>query len=189
MVVGVLLPKQRLLTSNNSSLFYEIFVFFKKNNKYFWILVVFAFESELTTRFFAPFYRCRYSFLKNLGLSENNAGVFDGTWSGSGEVFESINPVRDCFFHHGQLAKFLFFAAAQTTGEVVGTVRGATMEEYNRTVDKAMEAQKKWRSVSFETCCFSFFSFFGFVISFHLDANATTRRDCSTNRQCFEREA
>jgi len=28
----------------------------------------------------------KYSFLKELGLQEQNKGVFDGTWHGSGEV-------------------------------------------------------------------------------------------------------
>lgn len=28
----------------------------------------------------------RYSFIKELGLSEENDGVFNGTWGGSGEV-------------------------------------------------------------------------------------------------------
>jgi len=28
----------------------------------------------------------KYSFLKELGLSEKNPGVYDGTWRGSGEV-------------------------------------------------------------------------------------------------------
>lgn len=28
----------------------------------------------------------KYSFLKKLGLEERNAGVFDGTWKGSGSV-------------------------------------------------------------------------------------------------------
>ena len=28
----------------------------------------------------------KYAFLKDLGLQENNPGVYNGTWSGSGEV-------------------------------------------------------------------------------------------------------
>ena len=28
----------------------------------------------------------KYQFLRDLGLKENNAGVFDGEWKGSGEV-------------------------------------------------------------------------------------------------------
>jgi acyl-CoA reductase-like NAD-dependent aldehyde dehydrogenase len=45
---------------------------------------------------------------------------------GSGEVFESKSP---------------------TTNELVATVRGATIDEYNAVVDAASEAQKAWRIV------------------------------------------
>ena len=34
----------------------------------------------------------KYQFLRDLGLKENNAGVFDGEWKGSGEV----SPVVWC---------------------------------------------------------------------------------------------
>jgi len=35
----------------------------------------------------------RYPFLKELGLQEENAGVFDGEWFGSGEVVTSYSPI------------------------------------------------------------------------------------------------
>jgi aldehyde dehydrogenase family 7 protein A1 len=70
----------------------------------------------------------KYSFLSELGLAETNAGAFDGhKWFGSGETLTSINP---------------------TTNEPIATVRGASVEEYNRCVDAAVKAQREWRVVS-----------------------------------------
>ena len=36
----------------------------------------------------------KYSFLKDLGLQEENLGVYSGTWSGSGEVNDLRNNCR-----------------------------------------------------------------------------------------------
>jgi aldehyde dehydrogenase family 7 member A1 len=37
-----------------------------------------------------------FPFLADLGLSEDNAGCFDGdNWTGSGEVFTSYNPANN----------------------------------------------------------------------------------------------
>ena len=32
----------------------------------------------------------KYQFLQDLGLKENNSGVFDGEWKGSGEVSAAV---------------------------------------------------------------------------------------------------
>ena len=38
----------------------------------------------------------QYPFLKDLGLSESNLGVyFDGRWAGSGEEVLSVNPATN----------------------------------------------------------------------------------------------
>ena len=82
----------------------------------------------------------KYSFLKELGLQEQNAGVFDGEkWFGSGELLTSTNP---------------------TTNEAIATVRGATIVEYNQCVNAAVKAQREWRVVRL-LCCVaaSFFCF------------------------------
>ena len=33
----------------------------------------------------------KYQFLQDLGLKENNSGVFDGSWKGSGEVSVEVD--------------------------------------------------------------------------------------------------
>lgn len=43
-----------------------------------------------------------HNFLKELGLSEQNQGVFDGTWHASGKIIESLNPATN-----GVIAKVL----------------------------------------------------------------------------------
>lgn len=37
----------------------------------------------------------RYAFLKELGLAENNCGVFNGKWFGNGETVQSICPANN----------------------------------------------------------------------------------------------
>ncbi|HLS27355.1 MAG TPA: aldehyde dehydrogenase family protein [Opitutales bacterium] len=64
--------------------------------------------------------------LKNLGLSETNPGVFSGTWSGSGEVRESISPID---------------------GKVIASVREATADEVETVTARAVEAFRSWRTV------------------------------------------
>uniref|UniRef100_A0A4W4G633 aldehyde dehydrogenase (NAD(+)) n=1 Tax=Electrophorus electricus TaxID=8005 RepID=A0A4W4G633_ELEEL len=64
----------------------------------------------------------KYTWLKELGLSEDNGGVFNGTWGGKGEVKQrqsgwlNLPPV-------------------------------ATMAEYEETVQKAREAWKVWADI------------------------------------------
>jgi aldehyde dehydrogenase family 7 protein A1 len=65
----------------------------------------------------------KYAFLKELGLSEENHGVFTGEWKANGAVMESINPA---------------------TNEVIARVRGGTVEDYERAVVAARDAQKTW---------------------------------------------
>ncbi|EKM57079.1 uncharacterized protein PHACADRAFT_119267 [Phanerochaete carnosa HHB-10118-sp] len=53
-------------------------------------------------------------------------GVYDGAWSGSGEVFESVCP---------------------TTGEVLARVQGASPQELQAAIEKSREAYHFFRSV------------------------------------------
>eukprot|EP01133_Synstelium_polycarpum_P017755 gene17755-21178_t len=61
-----------------------------------------------------------YPFLKELGLTEENQGVFNGKWGGKGDLIKCYNP---------------------TNGKVIAQVRGGTPEEYEETI-KAMQAAK-----------------------------------------------
>ncbi|GLD93301.1 hypothetical protein PINS_up001893 [Pythium insidiosum] len=64
-----------------------------------------------------------YPFLKDLGLKDENHGVFDGQWFGSGDVYTSVNPAN---------------------GKTIAKVRAGTVADYEKVV-KAMDAAKpKW---------------------------------------------
>ncbi|RKP23587.1 alpha-aminoadipic semialdehyde dehydrogenase-like protein [Syncephalis pseudoplumigaleata] len=64
--------------------------------------------------------------LQELGLKDENPGVYNGRWTGSGQLVESVNPA---------------------TGEVLGRVSAGTMSELDETL-KAMEAAKhQWREM------------------------------------------
>lgn len=68
----------------------------------------------------------KHSFLKELGLSEVNAGVYDGQWFGSGAKFASVNP---------------------TTGNVIAHVTGGTPADYARVVKSIRAAQPVWAAM------------------------------------------
>jgi aldehyde dehydrogenase (NAD+) len=63
---------------------------------------------------------------ESLGLKPEHPGAFDGEWLGSGELLTVTTPID---------------------GSVIGTVRQATVEEYDRVCARAHEAFLKWRSV------------------------------------------
>ncbi|BES96041.1 Aldehyde dehydrogenase [Nesidiocoris tenuis] len=64
-----------------------------------------------------------FSFLKDLGLSTTNKGVFHGEWAGSGEVVTSICPAN---------------------GLPIATVQQGTIEDYNTARGRAEEAWQLW---------------------------------------------
>lgn len=68
----------------------------------------------------------KYAFLKDLGLDRINNGVYNGSWTGSGEVVQSIDPA---------------------SGEVIAEVRTGTPQEYDECVRNATEAYKTWSNV------------------------------------------
>ncbi|XP_028165301.1 putative aldehyde dehydrogenase family 7 member A1 homolog [Ostrinia furnacalis] len=65
----------------------------------------------------------KYSFLKELGLSDKNVGVFNGKWEASGPVIQSYSPAN---------------------GKVIAEVQTATTSDYERSVVAAQEAWHMW---------------------------------------------
>ena len=68
----------------------------------------------------------RSSIVRKLGLREENPGAFCGEWLGSGKPLQSLSPID---------------------GRLLATVRTATPEEYERTVQRAQQAFLKWQTV------------------------------------------
>ncbi len=68
------------------------------------------------------------SFLKELGISEENMGTYAGEWfkSDNAPLLESVTPI---------------------TGESIAKVYQTTPEDYDRVVKKAQEAFKVWRNL------------------------------------------
>src|SRR2546430_2315284 len=66
------------------------------------------------------------SLLSKLGLEGDNPGAFCGEWMGSGKLLKTVSPIN---------------------GEVLATVRMATPDQYERTVQRAQDAFLKWRTV------------------------------------------
>jgi aldehyde dehydrogenase (NAD+) len=67
----------------------------------------------------------RSDILAHFGITETNSGAYGGRWlETSGPVFESVDP---------------------STGQVLATVTGASLDEYNAVVEAATEAFGRWR--------------------------------------------
>lgn len=67
-----------------------------------------------------------FPFLKELGLKEENYGVYDGEWFGNGPLYTSVNPADN---------------------KPIATVRAGTVADYQKVV-KAMDAAKpKWADI------------------------------------------
>ncbi|CAH1254137.1 alpha-aminoadipic semialdehyde dehydrogenase-like [Branchiostoma lanceolatum] len=69
----------------------------------------------------------KYSWLKQLGLSAENKGVFNGEWGGRGEVVTSMCP---------------------SNGEAIAKVTQGSVEDYRETVQKAKAAWDVWADVT-----------------------------------------
>ncbi|CAF1044508.1 unnamed protein product [Adineta steineri] len=65
-------------------------------------------------------------FLNELGLEEENFGVFDGKWFGNGELIDSINP---------------------STNEPIARIRQGTVEDYHRAVESSTKAYQMWSNI------------------------------------------
>ncbi|XP_026128846.1 alpha-aminoadipic semialdehyde dehydrogenase [Carassius auratus] len=68
----------------------------------------------------------QYAWLRELGLSDDNHGVYNGSWGGQGQVVTSYCPANN---------------------EPIARVRQATLAEYEETVQKAQEAWRVWADV------------------------------------------
>ncbi|EPB77344.1 aldehyde dehydrogenase family protein [Ancylostoma ceylanicum] len=68
----------------------------------------------------------KYSFLKELGLSENNCGVFHGKWAASGPVVQSVCPANN---------------------KPIANVQNGTVEDYEIAVTEARKAYEQWCDV------------------------------------------
>ena len=67
----------------------------------------------------------RSDILEHFGITETNSGAYGGRWlETSGPVFESVDP---------------------STGQVLATVTGASLDEYDAVVEAATEAFDRWR--------------------------------------------
>src|SRR6202048_138875 len=64
------------------------------------------------------------SVLEKLGLTEDNAGVFDGKWRGGGAKIDKISPID---------------------GRKLASIRTASNEDYEAAIRRAHEAFLKWR--------------------------------------------
>ena len=63
--------------------------------------------------------------LDTLGLTENNSGVFAGKWlEATGESIDVLNP---------------------TTGETIGSVTLASLDDYEKVMASTIEAFSRWR--------------------------------------------
>ncbi|XP_032683990.1 putative aldehyde dehydrogenase family 7 member A1 homolog [Odontomachus brunneus] len=68
----------------------------------------------------------KYGFLKELGITAVNPGLYDGKWGGSGEVIESISPA---------------------TGKVIAKIRQSTPQEASNAITEARKAWSQWASI------------------------------------------
>ena len=62
--------------------------------------------------------------LEKLGLTDDNAGVFDGEWRGGGAKIDKISPID---------------------GRRLASIRTAGDEDYDKAISRAHEAFLKWR--------------------------------------------
>uniref|UniRef100_A0A8U7P2J5 aldehyde dehydrogenase (NAD(+)) n=1 Tax=Corvus moneduloides TaxID=1196302 RepID=A0A8U7P2J5_CORMO len=68
----------------------------------------------------------RYAWLRELGLQEENPGVYNGRWGGRGQVVTTYCPANN---------------------EPIASVRQGNLEDYEETVKKAKEAWKVWADI------------------------------------------
>ncbi|VVC44310.1 Aldehyde dehydrogenase, glutamic acid active site,Aldehyde dehydrogenase N-terminal [Cinara cedri] len=89
--------------------------------KYFKTINYINFSSRKTSSFLIN--DNKYLFLKTLGLTEENAGVYDGKWNANGNVITSFCPAN---------------------GLPIASVRNGNKADYDRCVSNAREAWKYW---------------------------------------------
>ncbi len=65
----------------------------------------------------------KYPFLRELGLEEDNLGVYNGQWFGNGPVLTSVNPA---------------------SGQPIARVTSGSMADYDACVKQMNSAKKFW---------------------------------------------
>ncbi|KAL3277218.1 hypothetical protein HHI36_012568 [Cryptolaemus montrouzieri] len=65
----------------------------------------------------------KYSFLKDLGLTATNFGVYNGKWGGSGKTVKSLDP---------------------STGKVIAEVKYGTVDDYISCVNESEKVWEQW---------------------------------------------
>lgn len=68
----------------------------------------------------------KYPFLQELGLSDENLGVYNGEWFGNGEVYTSVNPADN---------------------SPIAKVRAGTADDYKKVVAAMDAAKAKWADI------------------------------------------
>ncbi|RMX67857.1 hypothetical protein DD238_000313 [Peronospora effusa] len=76
--------------------------------------------------FSSPCRLTQYPFLEELGLMEENHGVYNGQWFGSGDVFTSVSPVN---------------------GQSIASVRSGNKADYQKVVSAMDDAKPEWCSL------------------------------------------
>jgi aldehyde dehydrogenase family 7 protein A1 len=66
-----------------------------------------------------------YPFLRELGLEEENAGVYNGTWFGAGKVYTTFSPIDN---------------------RPIARIRGGTKEDYESCLTAMQDATRMWQS-------------------------------------------
>lgn len=79
---------------------------------------------QMTTRYLVT--DPKYGFLKQLGITIENPGLYDGRWGGSGKLIESISPA---------------------TGKVIAKIRESTPQEASNAITEARKAWPQWTSI------------------------------------------
>merc|ERR1711962_488729 len=69
----------------------------------------------------------KYAFLKELDLAETNLGVYNGKWTGNGELVTSYCPAN---------------------GKPIAQVTTGTVQDYDSCVKEAQEAWKVWAATT-----------------------------------------
>lgn len=68
----------------------------------------------------------KYAFLKDLGLSETNCGVFHGKWAANGDIVESLAPANN---------------------KPIAKIQNGTVEDYELAVTESRKAYESWCEV------------------------------------------
>ncbi|GAB5566653.1 aldehyde dehydrogenase X [Prionailurus iriomotensis] len=98
--------------------------------------------------------QAQYAWLKELGLREENEGVYNGSWGGRGEIWVDIALFHSCPLltispsDQGRVReKKVITTYCPANNEPIARVRQASVADYEETVKKAREAWRIWAEV------------------------------------------